>query len=217
MGKILDWVKLNAKEGANIAELEELERTMTFEGITDKNKALEIIKKDGTVFRAALDTEIQAAVKSHDERFSTEKLPLIIKEEREKIQKELNPEMTPAEKELAEMKEWKKSQEAKELRRGLEDNLRAKAKEINYPEELAGGYAVYGDKAMDKLESDAKYWETRRKADVEAEIKNLYGDIKPPRQSKSNGETVVSRDSYMAMSPQQQSDFISKGGNVIEE
>ena len=45
MGVLLDWVKANAKEGANLAEFQELEGKNTIQGVKTKEEALEIIKK----------------------------------------------------------------------------------------------------------------------------------------------------------------------------
>ena len=182
MGKLTDWVKANTdlKENANLADFEELEGKSTFEAITTKEQAAEIIKKNAA-FTSALDAAVQEAVKSHDEKFMKDKLPELIKAEREKIEAELNPEKTPEQKRIEELEKRLAEGDAEKKRNQVADKLVEKAKELGHPNpEQARRYVAFGDKAEDELKADIEYLKTSVNTGIEAEIKKRYGDATPP-------------------------------------
>jgi len=162
MSKLLDWIKENAKEGANIAEAEELVNTGTFDGIKTKEQAIDFMGKN-EVFKSANDSLISTAVSNHDERFMSEKFPGLIKAEKEKFRKELNPDLTPEQKRIAELEERDRLRDekdqlrdAQDAKKDLEKTLRQKAVDLKYDPLKAEKYSIYGEKAVEMLESEAK-------------------------------------------------------------
>lgn len=149
---ILEWIKLNAKEGANIAEAEELVSKSTFDGITTKDEALDFIGKNGT-FTSAVDSLISTAVNRHDEKFSADKLPVLEQSIRDKVIAELNPDETPEQKRIRELEEKLSLSERKDTENALKSKLRGKATELGYDTEIAAKLSSYGDNAIELLES----------------------------------------------------------------
>ena len=87
MGKLTDWMKANSKEGANLAEFEELLKTETVSGITTKEQAIDwMVKNPNTAFKSALDYREQQASEARERNFKEKNLPELIKTEREKFQ-----------------------------------------------------------------------------------------------------------------------------------
>lgn len=153
---ILDWIKANAKEGANIAEAEELLGKSTFDSIKSKEEAADFISKN-SVFKSAFDSMVSTAVNNHDERFKSEKLPDLVKAEREKILKELNPEETPEQKRIRELEENLKARDAKDRESAIKAELRQKAQELGYDPLRAERFSAFGDKALDMLADESTY------------------------------------------------------------
>ena len=146
MSKLLDWIKANSKEGANIAEAEELVQKGTFDGITTKEQAIDFIGKNAA-FKSAADSLISTAVSNHDEKFKAEKLPALIEEEKKKIQKELNPDETPEQKRIRELEEGIKARDQKDAIADRKSLLRTKAAELKADPLWAEKYYIYGDDA----------------------------------------------------------------------
>ena len=204
MGKLTEWVKLNAKEGANIAEFEELERVNTFEGITTKEQALDFVKKNAA-FTSALDYAVTEAVKSHDEKFNRDKLPGIIKAEREKIESELNPEKTPEQKRIEELERRLAEDEAEKKKAKVAEALVSKAKELNHPDpDAAKRYVAYGDRAEEILRADIEWLQKTVNSSVESEIKKRYGGQKPPQGSTVDPSRSITRRDFDMLSPERQ-------------
>lgn len=215
MGKMADWVKKNVKDGVDISEFEEMESEFSVDGISDKNKALEFIKKND-VLKKALDLHTNESIKNHDKKFESEKLPEITKKIRSEVENELNPELTEEQKALKEANKRIDAMELKEKQGEIKGNLRKAAKELGFPEDRAERFYIYGENAMSELEAEAEVFNTHVTNKVTAEIKTRYGDTPPPQKQTVDSEKVVDRDAYMQMSPQSQSDFVAKGGSVID-
>lgn len=183
MGKLLDWVKANAKEGANLAEFEDMEKATALPD--SKEKAWDFMQKN-PAFKSALDAEISRATAAHDERFKGEKLPAIEKELREKLTKELHPEETKEQKELREIREELAREKAERTLEARRSTLIKKATEKGFDPEIAGSLAVLGeeaDKTLDallgkyELAVNAKYEKTARE--------KLGGENTPPAGGES--------------------------------
>ncbi len=179
MGALSDWVKANAKDGADISEAEKLIQASTVDGITSKEQAYDFMTKN-TVFKSGLDYATSAAIKSHDDKFMADKLPGLIDAERDKIKAELNPPQTDEQKQIAEMQKRIDAMQAEKVKSDLSKELRAKAKELGFPEERAEHYAIYGDNAVSQMESAAEYWKGQVSSQVEAKLKEAYGNNPPP-------------------------------------
>lgn len=215
MGKLLEAIKAIVPEGTDLKDVETLIEASTIEGIDSKEKAYDFIVKNSN-FKSALDYATGESVKNHDKKFMDEKFPELLKGEREKIMKELKPEETPEQKELRELREKMNALEQEKETIGKRDQLRAKAKELGYPEEIAERYTAFGDKAMEVLESDSTYWKTKFETDMEARTKELYKGNPPPRQSSSDPKKEITRSSYESLSPTDQSKFVADGGSVVD-
>ena len=149
---ILEWIKSNAVEGANIAEAEELVLKSTFDGITTKEQAIDFIGRNGT-FTSAVDSLISTAVNRHDEKFNTDKLPALEQTIRDKVIAELNPDETPEQKRIRELEEKLSSSERRDAENALKAKLRGKANELGYDTEIAARLSSYGDDAIELLET----------------------------------------------------------------
>ena len=192
MGILSKWVDENTtlKDGANKAEFEELERKSTFEGITTKEQASDFMRKNAA-FTAALDYENEKAVRTHDEKFMSEKFPDLIKAEREKIEAELNPQKTPEQKRIEELEKRLAADEEEKKLAKIAEKLVAKAKELGHPNpEQAKRYVAYGENAESELKSDIEYINGAVNTSVEAKIKERYGNQQAPRGSSSAPETT---------------------------
>lgn len=214
MGKISDWIKANAKEGADISAVEALIEASTIEGIDSKEKAYDFMTKN-PFFTSALDMATTKAVNSHDEKFKSDKLPELVKAEREKLMKELNPGETEDQKKLRELEEWKTNQLLKDARYEQEKLLRAKAKELSYPEEMAERYTAFGEKALEFLESDAKFWKSDFETKMEAKVKELYKG-NPPKQSTSDPAKQITRQQFETLTPEDKSAHFKSGGTIVD-
>jgi len=178
---IIEWIKANVKEGANVAEAEELVKDLDpLKNITTAESALAFIDRN-SVFKSALDAETSRRVLKHDEKFQAEKLPEILKAERGKLEKELNPDLTPEQKRIAELEEWQQDQLLTTGENQLKESLRAKAKEIGYDPLRAETLYIYGDNALKMLEEEKGYFDSKLKTELEAEIKTRFAPNVPDR------------------------------------
>jgi hypothetical protein len=125
MEKLLEWLKANVKDGA---DMNEATRLVDEIATVTPERAAELVK-DREV-RRILDAEISRAVERHDERFREEKLPKILEEERGKIRKEFNPEETPEQKAVRELQEKLAAMEREKAAMERKAALRAKASEL---------------------------------------------------------------------------------------
>lgn len=215
MGKLSDWIKANSKDGADISEAEALIQASTVEAIDSKEKALDFMKKNES-FTKALDFYTSEAIRNHDVKFQSDKLPGLIEAEREKIKNELNPPKTEAEKKLAEMEKTLAGMKQKETQHEMEKTLRGKAKELGYPEDRVDRFTAYGENAISMLEEEAGYIKSQVNGMLEAEIKKRYGDTPAPRQSTGDPSKQITRSDYDNLSPNEQSTFVTGGGNVVD-
>jgi hypothetical protein len=179
MSAVIDWIKMNMKEGANIAEVEELIGSDSLSAIGSKEKALELLYTN-KLLKAAFDSEISKKIENHDSRFKEEKLPSLLEQEREKLRAELNPEETPEQKEIRELREMVQRAQAKEKRAELESSLRGKAKELNYDPERAARFAILGEDAEKFLTDEASFYQKALDAQREQLINGTLGGKQPP-------------------------------------
>jgi hypothetical protein len=220
MGKLKDWMEKNAnlKDGANFAEFEELEANETFGAVQTKEQAIDILKRYPR-FESAFDSLVSKRVNDYEkDTFNVKRLPEIEKRIREQIESELNPAKTPEQKRLEELEAKLKANEEKERLRMVEDSLVKQAKELGYDDpEAARRYVAYGEKAEDMLKADLERIQKAVQAKVESEIKQRYGNIKPPQQSQTDPSKQVTRSQFDQLSPENRSSFIKDGGSVVED
>lgn len=174
--ELVSWAKANAKDGANVAEFEELVSKAA--PPDDSVKAIEYIRAVPSLrsaYDAALNKEFDRAVKKYEE----EKLPEKEKAMREAIRKELNPDETAEQKKIRELSEKLEAKEKSEALTSKQNALRAKAKEYGVDPEVAADYARYGDDAEDILKRHAE-WHKKELDAVKAETaRGAFGN-KPP-------------------------------------
>lgn len=173
---VLEWIKANAREGANIAEAEEMLASSKMP--ETKEEAWNFIQKT-PAFKSAMDAEVSRATAKHDENFMVNKFPEILKAERNKLMKELNPEETPERKELREIREElakEKAEKAFELRRNA---LIKKATEKGFDPELAAELAVFGEDAETKLDVFVEKFSKNVNNKYEQTVKEKMGNSAP--------------------------------------
>jgi len=181
---LLDWMRTNAKEGANLAEFEELLSGNTIDGIDSKEKALKLLYEQ-KLLKAAFDSEISKKIANHDDRFREEKLPSLLDAEREKLRAELNPTETPEQQEMRELRLQMQKITAERDMATLRDKLRVKAKELNYDPDRAAKLAIIGDfdQASQMMTDQAEYLQTTLDAERTKFVnEKLGGD--PPKAVK---------------------------------
>lgn len=144
--KAIEWVRENAKEGADVEAF-----------VKSLPRAMDLYKNDPD-FHAEIDRMVNDRVDNHDKRFREEKLPSILEEERERIRKELNPEETAEQKRIRELEERIAKADNEAKKRELRDSLRKKALELGVtdiglqPDDVEP-FVAFGDEAPSVLES----------------------------------------------------------------
>ena len=184
---LIDWIKSNAREGADIAEAERLiQESNPLIGLDSIDDGLNLIKSNDTLKRA-FDSMQSKAAASHDEKFNTEKLPNILKAEREKIRAELNPKETPEQKEIRELREWKESQIRESETVKMQDDLSSKAPDLGFDAILSRRFAPLGDGA-EALIQDIVAWKDGL---LGSELKGRYKSTPPKSGKPLNGLTSM--------------------------
>lgn len=174
--ELVGWAKAHAKEDANVAEFEELVSKAA--PPDDAKQAVEYIRAIPSLrsaYDAALNTEYNRAVKKYEE----EKLPEKEKELREAIRKELNPDETPEQKQIRELREKLEAKERAEAISERKEALRAKAKDYGIDPEVAADYASYGDDAENVLKRHAEWHKKELDAVKEQSSKAAFGNKTP--------------------------------------
>ena len=199
MSALLDWIRLNAKEGANLAEAEELLSGQTIDGIDSKEKALKLLYEQ-KLLKAAFDSEISKKIANHDDRFMEDKLPSLLEQERAKLRLELNPELTPEQREIQELRSKMANIEAEKNMADLREQLRVRAKALNYDPERAAKLAILGDfdKANSMMEDQAEYLKSTLDAERTKMVNENLGG-KPPK-GGNPVESSLTEDSIANMS-----------------
>lgn len=198
MDKLLEWLKANVKDGADMNEA-----TALLESVTEvtPERAAELAK-DKEV-RRIIDAEISRAVERHDERFREEKLPKLIDEERARIQKELNPDETPEQKRIRELEERIAKADAERQRVERREALRAKAQELGVTElgltpDYADSFVDLGDGASEAFESLITRTKEAWTSSLDAKLKEKYAGQPPEGTPASDNEDGPRGADYVA-------------------
>lgn len=198
MDDLLEWIKANAKDDADISEAEKL--VSSYSEVTPERAAE--LAKDKEMKRV-IDAEISRAVERHDERFREEKLPKILDEERDKIRREVNPEETQEQKAVRELQEKLANMEQEKSKVERREQLRQKAKELGVDEiglspDDVDAFADLGDSAPEVLESFIDRTKKAWNDSLDREVKKRYSNGKPPQGGDSKGVEQMSVDEQMA-------------------
>jgi nucleotide-binding universal stress UspA family protein len=177
---LIDWIKENVKEGANLAEAEELyQKENPLQRIETVEEALSLIKENKTLLKA-LDHETSKRVDNALERFQENRLPEILKSKEEEIIKSLNPEETPEQKRIRELEEKVKSAEQKEAMQKRRQELREKAKAyaeekgVKFDPSRAEVFASLGDDAENLVIDTIDYFGSYAKEVTDSALKSAY-------------------------------------------
>ena len=202
MDKLLKLIKDAMREGADFAAIETLVKDLdVLAGIKTVDDAKEFIKKND-LFNKANDSNVSIAVKSHDDKFTAEKLPGLLKAEGEKVRKEINPDETPEQIKIREQGEQILTLQANESKSTLKTSLSNKAKELGYDGNV-DLFLGFGDKAEGMLKAEFKRFKTSVDERVSSDIKKLYGDTKPKTSAVDPAKSMKRAD-YEAMNPNEQ-------------
>jgi len=212
---LLDWIKQNVRDGADIREAENLLKDLDpLKNIKSQEDALRFIDRN-TVFKSALDAETSRRVERHDDRFKSEKLPELVKAEREKIMKEINPDLTPEQKRIAELEQRLQQNDREKAEQSLKASLRQKASELNYDPIRAEQLFVYGDKAVEKLQSEVDYFQSAIDKALEKKLKGQYSP-KEPKRTIEDPAKLMSRADLENLSPMEKTEFFRSGGKLTD-
>jgi len=184
---IQEWVKANAtlKDTAKVEELDGLVKDLDpLANIKTKEDALNFIDRNN-LFKSGLDSAISKAVASNTEKFTAEKLPGLLKEEREKAIKEANPEETPEQKRIRELEEKINASDKREASSTLKIELAAKAKEIGYEGSIERYSRLSSEKALEYLVSDHEENTKKIESIIESTKKEFYGEGTLPKKSET--------------------------------
>jgi len=207
---LVSWAKANAKDGANVAEFEELVSKAA--PPDDSLKAIEYIRAVPSLrsaYDAALNREFDRATKKYEE----EKLPEKEKELKEAIRRELNPTETPEQKENRELKEKLRQKDIAETLANKQNALRAKAKDYGVDPEVAADYARYGDDAEDILKRHAE-WHKKELDAVKAETaRTTFGNKTPTGGGSLNSKPQAE---FFKLTPKERAEFMAAGGVLTD-
>lgn len=167
----LQWVEKNVKEDADLEEFRKM--------IPDA----QTLSKHPEI-RPLIDSAISIAVNSHDKKFTEEKLPDIIKAEREKLIVELNPEETIEQKQLRETREKIEALEKRDRDNLRKAEIRKKSNELDIAKlgltpEFFEPYSLFGDDAIPTLEAFVQQATTSFTQALEKELASRLGTTAP--------------------------------------
>ena len=204
--ELVAWAKANAKDGVNVAEFEELvSKAAPPDDAKQAREYIRGIPALRSAFDAALNQEFDRATKKYEE----EKLPEKEKALRESIRKELNPDESPEQKQIRELREKLEAKERAEAITSKQNALRAKAKEYGIDPEVAADYAQYGDEAENVLKRHAE-WHKKELDAIKAETaRGAFGNKTPTGGSSLNTKPQAEIDN---MTPRERSAFFASGG-----
>jgi len=216
MGQITDFVKANftPAEGIDITEVEKLEKDLNpLKNITDVEGAIDFMQRN-EILSKGLKKYNTTSIEMHDDKFMKEKYPELLKADREKYIKELNPEETPEQKKIRELSEKIEQAEFKEKQNMLKLALQDKAKEIGYPGDI-GLFLSQGDKALETLEAYHTKNTEYLAAEREKILKELYKG-NPPKQGDPAGSNFKKRVEFDQLTDKDKRDFIKSGGKITD-
>lgn len=219
---IIDWIKANAKEGANIAEAEGLVKDLDpLKNITEPAQALDFINRN-SVFKSALDSETSLRIENHDKKFTESKLPGLLKIEADKIRAEINPKETPEQKDNRELRERLDAMEKNEANGKRKIELRtiaaeySKEKGVSYDPLRAEKFVSFGDDAETILKDTIDYTKSYSDKLLEEKMKDYFKGSPPPGKPTGDPDKTILNADFQAKSPEDQMSFIKSGGIVTD-
>lgn len=174
----------------------------------DPDSISELIANDQRLHDRILDKPLKTREQNLRENEFPKLLESRLKEERDKLMKELNPEESPAEKRLRELEQKLADKERKETEYERRSTLREQYKDVA-PEVAERLYALDDDSVAAVME----YTKGLRTKIDELEKVQKYGGKPPAGGGKGDGKSISEAD-YAAMDSKQQYAFITGGGTI---
>ena len=195
--EILEAIKSVAKDGTDFKEIEGLIKGLNpISGLTSNEQAFELIRAT-PLLSSAYDQHERASNDKTLENFKSGKMEETIKAREEALRQTLNPKESDSDKKLREMQDTINGMAADKLLSTLKTDLAKKAKEIDFDPIKAMDYAVYGEKASERMEADAKWMNAEIADRVGKELKEKYSGNTPPKVNLTAGlETLSDSDLY---------------------
>jgi len=187
--ELMEVVPEDKKEGVQqlLQEINPLSK------VQDADSAAELIANHD-VLKKGRDKLVTSAIESHKKKFEEEKLPELRKSIRDEVSKELNPEETPEQKRLRELEQQLQERENREKQYQLKEQLRSKAKELDFDEDLAERFVTMNtEDPASELEQFANRFREMVETRAEKEVANRWPN-KKPRVSPSGSSKITSVD-----------------------
>ena len=175
---LIDDIKSVAKEDADLSKIEGQLGSYINSAELTKDNFIEVAKKHPNML-SAYDSLVSKSVESGVNNFKEKGMVDILKEKEEAIRAEISPKETPEQKKVRELTEKISAMEQKEQLAQLQDNLSAKAKELEFDPIKARDFAVWGENAIGKLEEYASWQNETLSERLNSEIKNKYKTVPP--------------------------------------
>ena len=185
--KVVEWVKANAAEGADVEEFVKM-----------LPRAVDLYKSDDE-FHSQVDRMVNERIEAHDKRFTEEKLPGILEQEREKVRKEINPEETAEQKRIRELEERIAQADRQAKQRELRDGLRKKASELGVTEfglqpDDVEPFVAFGDDAPVVLETFVNKVKENFTTTLDSKLKEKFNAPEPEKGAESEGDKTSFED-----------------------
>lgn len=149
-------------------------------------------------------------VEAYQRNFAERKLPEILRAEREKVIKELNPEETAERKEIRELREENAARKAKEQALERKEALRAKYKDVD--PDLAARLFTLDDTDIDAIIMGVSTYK-RQVSDLEQKVK--YGKSPPPGGGGSGKLMPVAE--FQKLDARARAAFMASGGQLADQ
>lgn len=183
-------------DGANVAEAEQmvkdLEELNPMNSIKTKEDALAFMERN-QIFKSALDSETSKRAEHAIDNFKEKKLPDLIKAEKDKLEKELNPDLTDEQKRIKELENRLSEADKEKQTNQAKAALRSKAEEIakkagvKYDPVHAERFHVYGDDAEKLLTDEINYFKSTIDSELSAKLKSNFTPGAPTIGEPSEG------------------------------
>ncbi len=182
--ELLEQIKSIAKDGTDFTEIETAIGMLNpLGGIKTKDEAWELVKSNKLLL-STYDQKQNERLASFEENLRTGKIATEWAEKEKALRLELNPEESPSDIKIREMAEKIEGMEKEKSSSLLKTELSKKAQELNFDPVKAQDYAVYGETAMDKLESDATWFTEQLESRLSTELKKKFEGNQQPRSRK---------------------------------
>lgn len=182
--ELIEQIKSIAKDGTDFTEIETaIGQLNPLGGIKTKEEAWELVKSHKLLL-STFDQKQNERLASFEDNLRNGKIATEWAEKEKALRLELNPEESPSDIKIREMEEKIESMEKEKSRSLLKTELSKKAQELNFDPVKAQDYAVYGDTAMDKLESDATWFTEQLESRLSTELKKKFEGNQQPRSRK---------------------------------